>query len=285
VASTRDYIGNYRLIKLIRSGQTCHVWEAIQDGERDRVALKVLLEKYHQDKELIEQLRHEAEVGKTLNHPDVIKIFDFSSKHRLPYIAMQLYNARNLKQELREKPQYVAVNIPEIIEHAAIGLAHMHSKGWVHCDVKPDNFLCDENANLKLIDFSISRKASKGGLAALFSRPKTLQGTRSYMAPEQIRRKAITYKTDQYGLGCTLFELMAGRPPFTGSTPDELLQKHISSQAPSVQVHNKAVSEDVAKLIMKLMAKSPADRFADLDEFIKHYKHVQVYRAGMRPKA
>lgn len=285
MASTRDYVGKYRLLKLIRSGQSCHIWEAIKDGERDRVALKVLLEKYKEDKELIEQIRIEGEVGNSMNHPEVIKIFEYNVRNKPAYISMQLFNARNLKQEIREKPTYIAANLPQIIRRAAEGLSHMHKQGWVHCDIKPDNYLCDENANLKLIDFSISRKPMKGGLAGLFSKPKALQGTRSYMSPEQIRRKQITFKTDQYGLGCTLFELMAGRPPYTGNTPDELLKKHIAAVIPSVQVHNKAITKEMADLVIKLMAKNPADRYDDVDEFLKYYSVVQVYRAGMRRKA
>ena len=285
MAGALDFIGPYQILRMIRSGNTTTVFEAMPTGGgSDRVALKVLLDRFKKDRSKIEELRHEANVGKNLNHDNVITIYEFSNQYSLPFISMQLFNARNLKQELREKPERLGARLEEIIVYCAEGLRHLHSQGWIHCDVKPDNFLVDENANVKLIDFSIARK-TKTGLAAFFSRNRVLQGTRSYMAPEQIRRKQVTPATDIYGFGCVIFELLTGKPPFTGVSPDEVLNKHLRAPLPSIQASNRTVSDNFSHLLSQMLAKNPDKRPKSVDSFLTAFKALnnRIYRAGMRP--
>ena len=276
----RDFIGPFQLIRLIRSGTTTQVWEAKQEGERERVALKILLREFRENQEEIEHLKHEAKVGSVMDHANVIKIFGYHNFHGYPFISMQLFNAKNLKIEMREKPEFVTMNMKEIIEKCACGLQHMHEKGWVHCDVKPDNFLADEQPNVKLIDFSIAEKIKKGLFAP---KPKTIRGTRSYMAPEQIRKKKVDARTDIYGFGCVLFELLAGRAPYTASNPDVLLTRHLNAPIPSLESISGA-SRDLNKLVMQMIAKKPEDRLQSMQDFLLQFRSMQVYRPGHRPK-
>ncbi len=286
MTSSQNFLGPYRLIRLIRSGRRSNVWEAQRSGENERVACKVVLEEYREDKTEIEQMRNEAMVGKEMESPHVISIYEFVN-HRTPFIVMQLFNAKNLKQEIRERPHFVAVNIPAYIEKCALGLEHLHSKGWLHCDVKPDNFLVNEQGTVKLIDFSIAKPIKGqggGGLLRLLGRKNLVQGTRSYMAPEQILGKALKPTVDIYGFGCLLHELFAGKPPFTGVNSDELLMKHLRSVPPSLQALNRSVSEPMAALVMRLLNKDPKKRPQTMQEFLAEFKRTTVYRAGMRPK-
>jgi len=271
---------------MIRAGNSTTIWEAIRTGEPGkRFALKVLIDRFKKDREQIEQLRNEAEVGKDLKHPYVITIYEFNSKFDLPFISMQLFNARNLKQEHRERPDVLGNNLEEIVSKCAQGIQHLHEKGWIHCDMKPDNFLVDENANVKLIDFSIARKALTG-IKGYFSRPKKLQGTRSYMAPEQIRRLNVTPATDIYGLGCVIFEMLANKPPFTGTSPDEVLNRHLKSAVPSIQAYNNTVSDRFADLLVRMLSKKPEKRPQTMSDFIAEYKTLnnRIFRPGMRPE-
>ena len=286
MSSSRDFLGPYQFLRMIRAGNTTTIWEAIKTGQTGRrYALKVLIDRFKKDRAEIEQLRNEAIVGKALDHPYVITIYEFDQKYELPFISMQLFNARNLKQELREQPDRLAYNLEDIVQKCAEGLLHLHLHGWIHCDVKPDNFLVDENANVKLIDFSIAQKA-KSGLAAFFGGRGKLQGTRSYMAPEQIRGKRLTTATDVYGFGCVLFELLTGRPPFTGTTPDEVLSRHLRSSVPSIQAYNNKVSDKFAGLLLRVLAKEPGKRPQTMADFIKEFEALngRIYKAGMRPK-
>ncbi|HMO13110.1 MAG TPA: serine/threonine-protein kinase [Pirellulaceae bacterium] len=286
MSSSQDFLGPYRLIRLIRSGRRCNVWEAQRSGEQERVACKVVLEEFREDKSEIAQMRNEAMVGKEMDSPYVIKVFEFVN-HRTPFIVMQLFNAKNLKQEIRERPDFVAVNIPSYIERCALGLEHLHSKGWLHCDVKPDNYLVDEQGNVKLIDFSIAKpiKGQKSvGLMKIFGKKNIVQGTRSYMSPEQILGKKLTIASDVYGFGCVLHELFSGKPPFTGVSSDDLLQKHLRAAPPSLQALNRSISEPMANLVLRMLSKDPKKRPANMSDFLSELKRTSVYRAGMRPK-
>ncbi len=270
---------------MIRSGQTCVVWEAKLPQESERVAIKALLKRRQQDRREIAHLKHEAMVGKTLDHPSVIRIFDFVEQYTVPFIVMQLFNARNLKQALREQKSFVLYNVREIILRCGEGLLHLHEKGWVHCDVKPDNFLVDENANVKLIDFSIARQLKKRvGLLGRFSKSKAIQGTRSYMSPEQIRGRHVDQRSDIYSFGCVCFELLCGRPPFTGVNPDEVLTKHLQASVPSLQAFNNRVTNEFVGLIGQCLSKKPSDRPQTMKDFLDTYQKIQVFRPGMRPK-
>ena len=280
----KDFIGPFRMLRLIRSGTTTQVWEGLREGEKERVALKVLLADFRRDKFEIDQLKHEARVGTQLNHPNVIRIYEYYEDQGYPLLSLQLLSARNLKIEMRERPEVLAENMAVVINGAAKGLAHLHEKGWIHCDIKPDNYLADEQGSVKLIDFSIARKAKGKGLMGLFpNKTKTIQGTRSYLSPEQIRRKHLDTRADIYGFGCMLYEMLSGRTPFTANTPDELLSKHLSAPIPNVQSVSGA-STEMAELIMKMMAKKPDNRIQTMHDFIAIFRKTNVYRPQARPQ-
>lgn len=278
----RDFIGPFQLLRMIRSGTTTQVWEALRTGEKERIALKVLMKDYRQDKYEIGQLKHEANVAETLDHENVIKIFGYHDEQGYPLVAMQLFQAKNMKIAMREHRDLMLPNISIIMRKCALGLQHLHDHGWIHCDIKPDNFLTDEHCNLKVIDFSIAVKAKKGGLGALFGRPKAIRGTRSYMAPEQIRRKHPTPASDVYGLGCVIFELLSAKTPFSANSPDELLNKHLTAPIPSLEACSDCTKE-FASLVKKMLAKDPAKRIQSMREFLHEYKSIQMFRAGKRP--
>ena len=283
MSTVRNFIGPYQLVRLIRSGNTTQVWEALEMGKKDRVALKILREEHRNNKLWIADLKHEASVGAKLDHKNVIKIFGFHDEHGLPLLAMQLFNARNLKIEMRENPDFIAANAKEIIQRCIAGLQHLHEKGWIHCDVKPDNFLLDDQAHVKLIDFSIAEKAKKG-LGGLLAKTKTIRGTRSYMAPEQIRRQKLDVRADIYGFGCVLFEILAGRTPYTAPNPDDLLNKHLKSPVPSLEAISGA-SKEFASLVSRMIAKKPNDRPETMRQVGLEISRMQIYKPGKRPVA
>ncbi|MCH2183373.1 MAG: serine/threonine protein kinase [Mariniblastus sp.] len=287
MSNQRDFLGSFQLVRLIRSGTTTQVWEARrQDGrEREKLALKVLNREYRNDKNEILYLQHEAEVGKMLDHPNIIKVYDFHTIYQLPFLSMQLFNSRNLKVEMRERPDEMGINLPAIIRKAAEGVRHLHEKGWIHCDIKPDNFLADEQGDVKLIDFSIAEKPRKksGLLSGLKSKKKkVIRGTRSYMAPEQIRGKGMDERSDIYSFGCVIFELLAGRAPFTATNPDELLNKHLSAPVPNLLAVSGA-TRDLTGLVTRMMAKKPKDRPQSIQDFLFEFSGMAVFRAGKRP--
>src|SRR5436190_6124673 len=278
----RDFLGPYRLVRLIRVGITTEVWEAAKTDDPTRYVLKVI-KRDKKDKEHIASLKNEYECGKSLKHKNIIKIYDFSSTPESTYLVMEYFEHENLKIQLRSGPQKVAHLSLKIIEQAAEALFYFNSEGWIHRDVKPDNFLVSDEGVVKLIDFAISTR-QKSGLSSMFSfGKKAVQGTRSYMSPEQIRNQNLDPRADIYSFGCSLFELLTGKPPFTGTNADELLNKHLTAPIPSVQVYNDNVTPEFANVIKKMMAKRREERHATFWEFLKEFRSTKVFKILPKP--
>ena len=279
----RDYLGSYRLVRLIRAGSTSQVWEAINDVTQEKYALKSLVRQMAADRESIADLKHEFEVAKNLDHENVIHVYEVDITRKVPYLVLELSHGKNLKLILRNRTTWIAHHLPQVIGPMVDGLCYLHDQGWLHCDVKPDNFLVDDDLEVKLIDFSITRRRARG-LGKIFGRMfNKVQGTRSYMSPEQIRGKLLNVQSDIYGLGCTLFELLANKPPFTGSTPGELLQKHLRARIPVIHAINKNVTEEFSQLLQEMMAKKSADRPDSMESVGTRIKQIRVYNS--LPKA
>lgn len=282
MTKVRDFLGPYRLARLIRMGNSCQVWEAIESDTGKRFCLKVLREDFRENKAEVNFLKCEYEVATSLTHPNVIKMYDFVTTGHAPFLVMELFSELNIKQALRRGPESIAYMLDRIIEQCTESLYYMHSQGYVHCDLKPDNFLVSRNGEVKLIDFTISQKI-KTGIAKLFGgKAKSVQGTRSYMSPEQIRGKQLDPRSDIYSFGCVLFELVTGKLPYTGSSPNELLNKHISAPIPSPLVANDNVTAEFAAIIRKMMAKKPDDRPQTMWDLLKTLRVTKIFKKPPR---
>ena len=281
MVKVKDFLGPYRLARLIRLGSTCQVWEAIHDKDAKRVALKVLRPEQRGNKEEIAFLKHEYEVAKELNHRNVIKLIDYVTNAETPFIVLELFSELNLKMALRRGPEPIAYQLPSIVEQACEGLYYLHSKGYVHCDIKPDNLLLSRNWEVKLIDFTIAKKI-KSGLGKLFGGKTKVEGTRSYMSPEQIRGQSLDPRSDIYSMGCMLYELIVGRAPFTGNTPNELLSKHLSAAIPSALVNNDNVSPEFNNILRKMLAKKLEDRPQTMWDVLKMIRSTAIFKKPPR---
>lgn len=274
MTKVRDFLGSYRLTRLIRVGNSCAVWEAVKDGGTEKFALKVLRQELRADKLELGYLKHEFAVAEKLKHPNIIRIHDFKLDNKTPYLVLELYSEQNMKQALRSGVDRYAYYVPKIVEQTAQALYHLHENKWIHCDIKPDNILVSEQGDVKLIDFTISEKAS----GFRFFKRKVIRGTRSYMSPEQIRGKGLDARSDLYSFGCVMFELLGGKAPYTGSTPTELLEKHIKAPIPTVQSHNNNVTPEAAQVLKRSMAKKPGDRQDSMWEFLKEFRAVRLFK-------
>ena len=283
MTKTRDFLGPYRLARLIRAGNSCEVWEAVEEPSMKRFALKVLRQKVRDNKAEIASLKYEYTVGKDMSSPRIIKLLEYRVESGTPFLVMELFSELNMKQALRRGPDSLAFMLDTIVEQAAESLYHMHEKGWIHRDVKPDNFLVSRTGETKLIDFTIAER-KKSGLGKLFHRAKsTVQGTRSYMSPEQIQGKNCDERSDIYSFGCVLFEAVTGKPPYTGQTPNDLLTKHINASIPSPVAYNDNVSPEFAGLVRRMMAKKVDQRPKSMWEFLKEYRTIEVFKKKPKP--
>jgi len=275
---SQEYVGRYRLLNLLRSGKTCQVWEVMDDVAAERLAIKLLLGEFRHNREEVGYMKHEFEVGKKLKHARVITIRDFGTSGENVYLAMDLFPAPNLKQVIQQNFDSIAPLAKRCITQAAEGLAYFHEQGWIHRDVKPDNFLMKPTGEVKLIDFALAQRRRSGILRLLSRGGGKIQGTRSYMSPEQIRGQALDERADIYSLGCTIFELLSGKLPFTGSSTAELLNKHLKAAPPSLQAVVHGASDGMTQLVKRMMAKTPDSRPRDCNAFLQEFLSIKVHK-------
>jgi serine/threonine protein kinase len=273
-------VGGYRLLKHMVTGQTSQVWEVVEGASGRHFAMKLLLPEKARDPVHRRFLSHEATVGKQLAHPNIIKIVAVERGGPNPYIVMEFFPAGNLKLRIMRKDnEFIREKGQDILKQAATALAFMNAKGWVHRDVKPDNFLVNSAGEVRLIDFALAYQAPTG-FARWFYRRQKAQGTRSYMSPEQIRGEILDGRADVYSFGATAYELVASRPPFRASTAQELLTKHIAEKPISPQFHNKEVTDEFAALVLRMLNKKKQDRPKDFHEVLMALRTMRVFKSG-----
>ncbi|MCH2115803.1 MAG: serine/threonine protein kinase [Pirellulales bacterium] len=227
-------------------------------------------------------LKHEFNVGKSLKHKSIIRTCEFGTGKDGTYLTMELFKTPNLKQQIIEGVERLHYRLEEILCNAALGLEHMHREGWTHRDVKADNYLVNEKNEVRLIDFTLARKIPKG-LSKLLGGKAPVQGTYSYMAPEQIRGKEVDACADIYSFGCMVYELMTGKLPFTASSSSELLNKHLKARPPELSMLQKNIHPEFGKLVHRMLAKEPKERPNSLMEFYRELKAGRCFHIKPKP--
>jgi len=280
--TTRSYLGSYRLLNVVHTGHNSQMWQAYHDGRQEFCAVKTLLNRFLGDREQIGYLRQEYEVGSKVQSDRIIRIWHYGVDRGSPYLAMEWYPAPNMKEWVRRGTQRIGYLVPQIMIEATEAVVDFAKQGWVHRDIKPDNFLVNEEGSVKLIDFALAQRAA-GFLAKALSLKTKVQGTRSYMSPEQIRGQPLDERADVYSLGCTFFELLCGRPPFTAPSDNELLMKHLRSSPPLLQMYNQNVTPEMGDLIHSTIAKKPSDRPESASDLLKRLRAVRVFKRDHLP--
>jgi serine/threonine protein kinase len=280
--ATPGYLGSYRLLNVVHTGQNCHIWQAYDDANDRMVCIKTLLDRYVKNREQIRFLRWEYAVGRTLKNPRIIEMFSLGVDRGIPYLVAEWFSAPNLKQRLNVGIERIAHLLSKIVECSAEALGYLHKTGWVHRDIKPDNFLVSDEGEVKLIDFALARK-QRSRLMKFFSGRSKVQGTRSYMAPEQIRGRAQDPRADVYSYGCVLHELLSGKPPFTGVSSHDLLMKHLRTPPPPLEAFNNNITPEFAQLVRKCMAKNPNARPDTMEDFLGEFRMMRMFK--IQPKA
>lgn len=279
-----SYVGPYRLMNLVALGHACQIWQAADEARQRVVCIKVLQDNFCKDREQIGYLRREFQIGQKVAHPRIIEVFGCETDRGTPYVALEWFAAPNMKNAVRQGTDKLAHLMPKIVEQSAEGLAHFNQQGWVHRDIKPENFLVALNGDVKLIDFALAER-NRRGIARWFASKSKVQGTRSYMAPEQIRGESVDQRADVYSFGCTVYHLVVGRPPFTGTNSNELLRKHLKTAPPSLETVDTNITADFAKLVRWTMGKTPQERPQSLDDFLAEFRSIRMFRVTPRPPA
>ncbi len=283
---TEDRIGAYRVLRVLHAGVTSDVMEVVDDSTHRRLAIKQLSADRCGDSSERRKFAFEARLGLQLRHPHLIRVHEYVADRDQPYFVMEFFPARNLKLPLLKPETYPMPrrHLHAIIRRAASGLACMHDKGWVHRDVKPENILADLAGDVRVIDYTITMKA-RTGLSRLLARKPPRQGTGTYMAPEQIRREPPAPAADVYSFGATCYELACGRPPFRGDSQQELLSKHVREKPIPLTSRDERITPEFGDVVMRMLRKDPAERFASLHEFATAFRKIRIYRDDPAPIA
>ncbi|HYE04557.1 MAG TPA: FHA domain-containing serine/threonine-protein kinase [Planctomycetota bacterium] len=252
-------IGAYRPLALVADCGTSHVWLARRDQVSPLVVVKVLRPELAPSVEFERRFAREIGIARGFDHPHLVRCLDHGrDRDHVPYIVLELVSGGDLKRLLTRERRLDEARALTIALGVARGLEHAHRAGLLHRDIKPANILLDANGAAKLGDFGFAAAQIDQGLLTMRG---VVMGTPHYLAPEQARGERIDGRADTYALGCVLFAMLAGTPPFTGDA-DSILRQHVHAPIPDVRRAAPATSEATAKLILKCLAKDPASRYA-----------------------
>lgn len=270
----------YRLERIIHAGRDADIWAASTSAGMN-VALKVPSQSAALSREIMDKLRWEAEVMRSLDHENVIGLVAFHDDD-IPIVVMECFQGGNVEVLRNQQRDLIDYYLHTIIVQTCMGLAHVHSRGYIHMDVKPGNLLISKVGLAKLIDFSISKKNSIAKkIVAWFSsrgRDSRIEGTRSYVAPEVLAKKNYDQRADIYSLGITLYVLLTDKFPFTGISTRELTLKHLKASAPPLTMHNERIGNEMNELVLQMLEKKPGDRPKSISEILKRVKKMPIYR-------
>jgi serine/threonine-protein kinase len=253
--------GRYRIVRKLGTGGMANVYLAEDEVLGRRVAIKILNDRHAGDDQFVERFRREAKNAASLSHPNIVSIYDRGEAEGTYYIAMEYLDGRSLKELIVARgpaPVNVAIDYARQIL-AALRFAHRH--GIVHRDIKPHNVLVDAEGRLKVTDFGIARAGT-----SQMTEAGSIIGTAQYLSPEQAKGAPVDQTSDLYSVGVVLYELLTGAVPFTGDTPVEIAIKHLSSAPEPPSVRRAEVPRDLDKVVLRALAKDPADRYQSAEE-------------------
>lgn len=274
----KQQIGRYEVQEPLGVGGMARVyigWDTVLERP---VAIKFLHDHLAEDATFIERFKREAKLVATLNHPNIVQIYDYNLHEAdgkmSPYMVMPYIKGKTLKELLTEtcarSEKLSLERILAIMLDLTSALRYAHSRGMIHRDVKPSNILFDEHDHAVLMDFGIARLAE---VAQLTQEGATV-GTPTYMSPEQATGSAVDGRTDLYALGVILYEMLAGRPPFDDASMVAIILHHINTPIPAISQFAPTISAELETVVHKALAKKPDDRYQTAQEMAEDLKRA-----------
>jgi serine/threonine-protein kinase len=253
----------YRVISRIGSGGMADVFCAEDSQLGRRVAVKVLHQRFAEDAEFVERFRREASSAAALSHPNVVAVFDRGEWEGSYYIAMEYLPGRSLKELIREQGALAPLSAIDITSQVLEAARFAHRRGVVHRDIKPLNVIVDDEGRVKVTDFGIARAG-----ASEITQTGSILGTAQYLSPEQAQGHAVGPQSDLYAIGILLYELLTGHVPFDAESVVAIALKQVGETAPVPSSVNPMVTPELDAIVARALAKDPAARYADADEFL-----------------
>jgi hypothetical protein len=281
-------LGGYQILRELGRGGMGSVYLARQASLGRNVALKTMKPQWAKDPAFVARFTREAFAAAQLVHHNVIQIYDFGEDRGTAYFSMEFVDGQSLADLLRDRRKIDVEAAVGYVLQAARGLKYAHDQSMIHRDIKPDNLMLNQHGIVKVADLglvktpalaeelerreagSATRAEDAAELSANLTRADIAMGTPAFMAPEQGRDAAgVDARADIYSLGCTLYDLVTGRPPFEGKTAMEVITKHQSEPVVPPDALVKRVPKALSDIILKMVAKRPEDRYQDLGAAIR----------------
>jgi serine/threonine-protein kinase len=252
--------GRYKLSRKLGQGGMGVVYLAEDTVLNRVVAYKVLPPSVRENPKVLENFLQEARVAAAINHPNIVTIFDTGAEGVEPYIVMEFVDGVNLKELLEKKPSMPIGDLVVIAKQICQGLEYAHNKNVIHRDIKPANIMLNRDRMVKIMDFGLAKILSESEIEGT-----GVKGTPLYMSPEQIQGKRVDHRTDLYSLGCTLYRMAAGRPPFIEG---DVYFHHLNTPPVSPRSYNPQIPETLSRIILKCLAKDPDQRYQRAREIL-----------------
>jgi serine/threonine protein kinase len=274
-------LGQYRLLSHLSSGGMSQVYLGEHVVMRRRVAIKVLPAPLVKHASCLERFLREAQVIASLDHPNIVKAHHVDKDGPFYYLVMEYVDGQDLDELVHAQGSLGCEQAVDYIIQAAAGLAHAHQRSIIHRDVKPGNLIVDSHGAVRLLDLGLALLTADDDGSVTIAHRETLLGTCDYLAPEQARNShSVDARADIYSLGCTLYFLLTGRPPFPEGSLTQRLLKHQLDEPSSPCEFRQDVPGDLERICRRMMAKRPEDRPQSAAEVIETLHRWQAGDAG-----
>ena len=254
----------YEVQGRIGVGGMAEVWRGHDRTLNRTVAIKTLLPQFARDASFVDRFRREAQAAARLNHHGIVSVYDSGTDGETPYIVMQFIEGRTLADYLASGKTIPPMKAAQVAKEIAEALAAAHAEGVIHRDIKPANVMVTRDGKVLVMDFGIARLISGPETAPQTS---AVLGTASYLSPEQAQGQSVDARTDIYALGVVLYEMLTGRPPFTGDSPMAIAYKQVNATPAAPSSVNPEVPPELDAVVMRALSKNPANRYQTGQEF------------------
>jgi beta-lactam-binding protein with PASTA domain/tRNA A-37 threonylcarbamoyl transferase component Bud32 len=264
--------GRYRVERELGRGGMAKVYRGEDTVLGRTVAIKVLAPQYADDEGFVHRFRREAQAAARISNHTIVSVFDTGSDDGVHFIVMEYVEGRTLADFLAGGARMMPERAIDIGIDVSRALEAAHAQGVIHRDIKPGNIMLDRDGDVKVTDFGIARVVATADTVA---QTAAVLGTASYLSPEQAQGQPVDGRSDIYSLGCVLFEMVTGRAPFTGDSPVSVASKHVLEQPTPPSQLNRDVSPDLDAVILRALAKNPANRYQSAAELREDLERVK----------